>query len=100
MIDIRPVTDLRDNFPEIENTVQSGNPVYLTENGYGTMVVLSIENYSKLTDRILATEAEEQMMDISDALAEQSDVRLSGEEVFGDLRAKLNKMKAEKTVTV
>ena len=36
------------------------------------------------------------MMDESDALAVQSDTRLSGEDVFGNLRAKLNKIIAEK----
>ena len=35
MIQIRPVSDLRNKFPEIETLVNSGNPVYLTKNGYG-----------------------------------------------------------------
>ena len=99
MIQIRPVSDLRNKYLEIETTVKGGEPVFLTKNGYGTMVVLSLEEYSKLVDSPMATENEEQMMDESDALAAQADVRLSGEEVFGDLRAKLNKMKAKKTVT-
>ena len=43
MIQIRPVSDLRNKFPEIETLVNSGNPVYLTKNGYGAMVVLSLE---------------------------------------------------------
>ena len=43
MINIRPVTDLRNKFSEIEEKVAEGEPVYLTKNGYGTMVVLSIE---------------------------------------------------------
>ena len=29
------ISDLRNKFPEIETLVNSGNPVYLTENGYG-----------------------------------------------------------------
>ena len=45
MIQIRPVSDLRNKFPEIETLVNSGNPVYLTKNGYGAMVVLSLEEY-------------------------------------------------------
>ena len=53
MINIRPVSDLRNRFPEIEETVlKSGEPVFLTKNGYGTMVVLSLEQYSALTDGI------------------------------------------------
>ena len=29
------ISDLRNKFPEIETLVNSGNPVYLTKNGYG-----------------------------------------------------------------
>ena len=39
MIQIRPVSDLRNKFPEIETIVNSGEPVYLTKNGYGAMAV-------------------------------------------------------------
>lgn len=31
MIQIRPVSDLRNKYPEIENIVANGNPVYLTK---------------------------------------------------------------------
>lgn len=44
MITIRPVSDLRNRFTEIEKTVKEGTPVYLTKNGYGTMVVMSLEH--------------------------------------------------------
>ena len=50
MIQIRPVSDLRNKFPEIETIVNSGNPVYLTKNGYGSMVVLSLGQYAALTE--------------------------------------------------
>ena len=76
MVQIRPVSDLRNKFTDIEKTVQGGDPVYLTKNGYGTMVVLSLEAYSKLT------EPEEYIMDVADAAAESTDVRLSHEQVF------------------
>jgi hypothetical protein len=33
MLKIRPVSDLRNKYPEIEAIVQKGNPVYLTKNG-------------------------------------------------------------------
>jgi PHD/YefM family antitoxin component YafN of YafNO toxin-antitoxin module len=32
--------------------VNTGEPVYLTKNGYGAMVVLSLEVYSKLVDGV------------------------------------------------
>ena len=84
MMHIRPVSDLRNKFTEIENTVREGSPVYLTKNGYGSMVVMSIEAYSRLTDRI------ELALDKADYLAEKDTKRLSHEEVFGKLRAEIN----------
>lgn len=84
MIQIRPVSDLRNKFPEIENVVNDGQPVYLTKNGYGAMVVLSLEQYSKLTGDI------EMRLDEADRQAAESDVRLSHDEVFGNVRGRLN----------
>jgi len=84
MIQIRPVSDLRNKFTDIEKTVQNGEPVYLTKNGYGSMVVMSLETYSKLVA------PEENIMDVADAAAESTDVRLSHEDVFGSLRRKIN----------
>lgn len=84
MIQIRPVSDLRNKFPEIENIVNEGQPVYLTKNGYGAMVVLSLEQYSMLTDDI------ELKLDEADRAAAENDERYTAEEVFGRLRGKLN----------
>ena len=45
---IRPVSDLRNNFADISRTVhETGEPVFLTKNGYGDMVVLSMEAYER-----------------------------------------------------
>lgn len=46
MSQIRPVSDLRNSFAEISRTVhETGEPVVLTKNGYGDMVVISYEEY-------------------------------------------------------
>ena len=46
---IRPVADLRNNFAEISKTVhETAQPVFLTKNGYGDMVVLSMEAFENL----------------------------------------------------
>ena len=46
---IRPVSDLRNNFAKISKIVNESNePVFLTKNGYGNMVVMSIESYDNL----------------------------------------------------
>ena len=46
---IRPVSDLRNHFADISRTVhQTRQPVFLTKNGYGDMVVMSMEAYENL----------------------------------------------------
>ena len=46
---IRPVSDLRNNFAEISRTVhETAQPVFLTKNGYGDMVVLSMEAFTNM----------------------------------------------------
>jgi len=45
---IRPVSDLRNNFADIARTVQeTSEPVFLTKNGYGHMVVMSMEAFER-----------------------------------------------------
>lgn len=85
MINIRPVSDLRNKFPEIEETViNTDSPVFLTKNGYGTMVLMSVEQYSKLTDNF------EKKLDQADQMAESTTERLSKEEVFDNIRGRID----------
>ncbi len=51
MINIRPVSDLRNKYPEVEkDLLTTGEPIILTKNGYGSMVIMTIERYAQLTD--------------------------------------------------
>ena len=51
MIQIRPATDLQNNYNAIEKEVlESDETMYLTKNGYGSMVMMSLEKYTQLTD--------------------------------------------------
>ena len=85
MINIRPVSDLRNKYPEIEELVlKEDEAVYLTKNGYGSMVVLSLEAYSKLTDGV------ESALDEADQMATVDDKRYSHEEVFSGIRRRVN----------
>ncbi|MCI7472156.1 MAG: type II toxin-antitoxin system Phd/YefM family antitoxin [Clostridiales bacterium] len=88
MLDIRPVSDLRNKFSEIEETIKGGQPVYLTKNGYGSMVVLSLEQYAALTDEV------ELRLDEADRAAAADSVRYTEEEVFGRVRNRLHERKA------
>lgn len=48
MPNIRPISDLRNNANEISDFCrQTREPVYITRNGSGDMVVLSIEEYER-----------------------------------------------------
>ena len=48
MPNIRPVSDLRNHFAEITKEAQlSGEPVFLTKNGVGSIVVMSMESYEQ-----------------------------------------------------
>ena len=50
MTNIRPVSDLRNNFAEISRLVhETDEPVYLTKNGYGDMVVMSLDTFDNLS---------------------------------------------------
>lgn len=80
MMQIKPVTDLRNKFTEIEKIVNTGQPVYLTKNGYGSMVVLSLETYSKLVEGV------EVVLDKADKEAQENRVRYSHEEILSKLR--------------
>ena len=74
MINIRPVSDLRNKYPEIEELVlREDEAVFLTKNGYGSMVVLSLKKYSemlKALDEEKALEARFGVNDIDKALEE------------------------------
>ena len=80
MSNIRPVSDLINNFPEIEKAVQSNGHVVLTKNGYETMVVLSIEEYSRLVEDL------ELALDEADRAAKNDSRRLTYDEVFSGLK--------------
>lgn len=84
MINIRPVTDLRYKFKEIEDVVKEGEAVYLTKNGYGSMVLLSLEAYSRLVDPVEAS------LDEADRYASSHNERMTHDEVFGSIRESLN----------
>ena len=43
----QPASELRNNFTGISKLVKEGNTVFLTRNGSGDMVVLSMEQYNK-----------------------------------------------------
>lgn len=85
MTHIRPVSDLRNKFAEIETLVAERHaPVFLTKNGYGSMVVMSLEMYDRLTDNI------ESKLDEADMQAKTDSTRYTHEEVFSAIRNQIS----------
>ena len=81
MTEIIPLSYLRNKFSEIETLVAERQaPVFLTKNGYGSMVVMSIDMYDKLTDNI------ESKLDEADLQAKTDPTRYTHEEVFSSIR--------------
>ncbi|MEN8907605.1 MAG: type II toxin-antitoxin system Phd/YefM family antitoxin [Clostridiales bacterium] len=83
---IRPVSDLRNSFADISKIVhESGEPIFLTKNGYGDMVVMSMEAFesyqfeSEIYFKLKEAELE----------AKTTNKRYSHKEVFTELKTKL-----------
>ena len=101
MINIRPVSDLRNKYPEIENLVlKEDEVVYLTKNGYGSMVAMSIEKYAGMLDELEIDRAMQAkfgdvdlkkiLKEMDEEIANPNTKYLTHEEVFGKLRRMLD----------
>lgn len=93
MPDIRPVSDLRNHFAEITKAVQaSKEPVFLTKNGVGSIVVMSMEAYeeglyeSQVYDKLKEAELE----------AIESTERRSHEDVMDSAHSRLEAIKTKR----
>ena len=85
MIQIKPISDLRNKFSDIEQVVKNGEPVFLTKNGYGSMVVLSLEEYSRLVSNYDNALVE------ADIAAQKDSTRMTRDEVYGKIKEHINK---------
>ena len=97
MPNIRPVSDLRNKYPEIEDLVlNEDEAVYLTKNGYGSMVVLSLEKYSKImkeasietaiSERFGDRDIEKMLDETEDEIKRGTAKYRTNEEVFSNAR--------------
>ena len=84
---IMPISELRNHYSMVEEAVNTGGPVFLTKNGYGSMVVMNMEQYEKLVGDI------ESKLDEADYQAATTDLRYSHNEVFDSIREELSRAK-------
>ena len=79
-MNIRPISDLRNRYADVERDVIKGGPVFLTKNGYGSMVVMSVEQFEHINGGV------EFALDAADRQAATTSLRYTHEEVFGSIR--------------
>lgn len=93
MPSIRPVSDLRNHFAEITREVQeSKEPVFLTKNGVGSIVVMSMESYEQNRyDSMVYDKLRE-----AELLAASTEARLSHEDVISKARARVQAAEEKK----
>lgn len=82
MPQIRPITDLR-NTNEISDLChKQGEPIFITKNGYGDLVVMSIETYER---QLALVDVYKKLSEAEQEIAKGIPL-LDGEKVFKGLR--------------
>jgi prevent-host-death family protein len=89
MPQIKPIKDLRNTTEISELCHKSGEPIYITKNGYGDLVVMSIEAYEK---KIAKLELYEELLKAEEQIAKGEDL-LDAENIFKELRSNYEKEK-------
>jgi len=83
---IRPVSDLRNNFNEISELCHAGNePVFITRQGKGDMVVMSHAHYENLSNLIELY----RKLDEAEVLDASGDKGISHQEMMKRLRERI-----------
>ncbi|MCD7907173.1 MAG: type II toxin-antitoxin system prevent-host-death family antitoxin [Clostridium sp.] len=84
MPNIMPITDLRKTNEISDLCHKSQEPVFITKNGYGDLVVMSIEAYEKLVNDIQVDSA---IMEAEKEVREGAEL-LDAREALAELRRK------------
>ena len=85
VLHIRPVTDLRNKFSDISKLVhEKAEPVFLTKNGYGDLVIMSIETYER---KLALVEVYKKLAE-AEAQIKEGVPLLDGDEVLNEVRSK------------
>ncbi len=84
MPQIRPITDLR-NTGEISELCHAKNePIFITKNGYGDLVVMSMETY----ENIINDSEIDREIELSEAKYAKTSVAIDAKDALSELRRK------------
>jgi prevent-host-death family protein len=81
---IRPITDLRNTNKISEMCHEQEEPIFITKNGCGDMVIMSIDTYES---QMALTEVYKKLAE-AEAEIEQGIPLIDGEEVFSKMKKK------------
>ena len=82
---IRPSSALRNDYMQISELARaSGQPIFITKNGYGDLVVMSIETY----EQIVETQVIDNAISEAEEGYEATDILLDAKETLASLRRK------------
>lgn len=84
MPQIRPITDLRNTNEISEMCHNQDEPIFITKNGYGDLVIMSMETYER---KLALLEVYKKLAE-AETQIKQGMPLLDGEEVFKKLRSK------------
>ncbi len=87
MIEIRPIKDLRDTTEISKLCEESKEPIYITKNGYGHLVVMSMETYK---EKLAKAELYEKLAEAENQI-KNGEKLLNAEDVFDSLRDRYGK---------
>jgi prevent-host-death family protein len=84
---IRPISDLRNNFNDISEIChKEAEPVFITKNGQGDLVVMSMALYEKQQALIELYEK----LSVAEAQSKYSTERIPHKSLMNDLRESIN----------
>jgi PHD/YefM family antitoxin component YafN of YafNO toxin-antitoxin module len=81
---IMPIRDLKDTNGICERAKAANEPIFVTKNGYGALVVMNMEVYERT---FAAAEIRRKLKEAEDEVASSAEL-LDGGKVLADLRAK------------
>lgn len=84
MPEIRPIAELRNTSKISEICHEKKEPVFITKNGYGNLVIMSMETYEQ---QLALTNVYKKLAEAEKQIADGAPL-LEGEQVFARLRAK------------
>jgi len=82
-VHVRPVRDLRNNYPELANIVKNNNQVIITNKGRGEAVLINIEEYAAFEEYAHRRYVASKLAEAEAAAADPKSKRLSHEEFWG-----------------